>query len=569
MSVEAGFDTDVLIIGGGPVGLSASLLLSRAGVSSVLCERRATTSTHPKATVINIRTAELLRLWGLEDEARSRGLPIELSAFVTWVTRLAGPEIGALSMVDENPAQMLERMGQSPTLPLVCPQSELEVVLREAAGELPAGRLHFATQVSELRQTDELVEATVEDRASGTRRTLRARYAIAADGAQSQVRQALGIVNDGLEGLGQAVNVHFAADLRALTAARPSILYWIVNPGVQGVIHALDGAERWLLNVMVPANDPLDRFDHESCTTLIHQAIGRDDLPVEVLSIKPWQMNAVVAERYRAGRVFLAGDAAHQLPPTGGFGMNTGIQDVHNLVWKLAAVLRGTADTVLLDTYETERRPVAQHNAEQSALNAMRMIASGLVLDPSDPDLETIVRDDEKGAALRARLATGIPAQREHFVFDGQDLGFTYESSAVEPDGTVPPRPANPVEQYVASAHPGARAPHVWLEDRDGTQRSTLDLFDQLVLLAAADGHPWAAAEVPVIVVGDGGTLTDETDEFATTYGLQRDGAVLVRPDGHIAARWPTLPENPQQTVAAALHRLGLRSAAAPSIPSR
>lgn len=552
-------ETDVLIVGGGPVGLAASLMLGRRGVRSVLVERRPTTSSHPKATVVNIRSAELLRQWGVEDVARERGLPLELSGSVSWVTRLAGHEIGAIELVDPVSESFLERLGRSPVLPVISPQSVIEEELRLAATQQASSELRFGCELTGLLQHADRVDATCRD-AAGETLQVRARWAIAADGPQSPVRRGLGIGVEGLEELGNAVNIHFAADISAWSARRPSVLYWIVNPDVQGVIHALDGADRWLLNVMVPFGTPVGAYDAGECLRLVREAVGVPDLSAEIISVRPWTMRAVVAERYREGRVLLAGDAAHQLPPTGGFGMNTGLQDAHNLCWKLADVVQGRAREALLDTYELERRPVAETNCTQSVSNAEKMLTSGLVFDPADPELALLDRDDDEAAAMRAKLALSVPAQREHFVFDGQDLGFVYEYGALLPDGTT--AAVSTVEEYVPCATPGARAPHVWLEDADGEQISIIDLFEEEpLLLCGPAGAAWqsAAAQAGVAAerIGGPGRLHDEAGEFPAAYGIAPDGAVLVRPDGHVAARFVGVEGDLAAQLAAALGALG------------
>ncbi len=489
---------------------------------------------------------------------RARGLPIELSAHVSWWTRLAGHEIGALALADADDEAFYRRMANSPTLPLICPQSELEVVLRDAAQHEACSRLLFAAEGEAIRSGEDRV--TIDAIRAGERIALQARYAIAADGAQSRARGELGIAVDGFKGLGQAVNIYFSADLATLAERRPSVLYSIVNRDVQGVIHALDGTQtRWLLNIVAAAGDPLDDYAPEHCRELVRAAVGDRRLPVSILSVKPWQVDALVAARYRRGAVFLAGDAAHQLPPTGGFGMNTGIQDVHNLCWKLAAVLRGRADAALLDAYEAERRQVALANCEQSAINAARMLESGLVLIPGDPALQDIEDAGTRGATLRGRLAASIPAQREHFVFDGQDLGFVYDSAAVLSDGTSPP--IQTIQAYTPSGHPGARAPHVWLDTPDHEQVSTLDLFEQepVLLCAGAGAEAWtgAAAELGLraTAIGARCLYRDTDDEFARAYGIGADGSVLVRPDGHVAARFTSAPADAELSRALAVVR--------------
>ena len=526
-------ETDVLVAGGGPTGLSAGLLLGRLGVRSLVLERRATTSTHPKATIVNTRTMELVRQWGLEDDLRSRGMPVDEGATFVWLTRVAGLPIGELDLAAD-PVRLTALLTRSPTVPAVCPQSEIEPLLRDAAVTAGAD-VRFGHEVSEIEHDDDGVTAAV-DGPGGERLLVRARYLIGADGPQSLVRRAIGAELEGDPRLADVVNIHFSADLTPWLGDEPRVLLWVVNRDVRGVVHALDGRSQWLLNAVTgldgAAVSPLSGSGDWSA--LVRAAIGTPDVPFEVLSAKPWAMTALMADTWRDGCVFLAGDAAHQMPPTGGLGMNTGIQDVHNLCWKLAAVLRGEVPERLLDTYEAERRPVATANLEQSVENAamMRDHLFGL----SEQDLDELERPGVRGDGVRRRLADGIEPQRPHFDYPGLDLGFAY--------GEAGPGAA-PVMEYEPRAEPGFRAPHAWLA-HDGAELSTLDLFDdRLVLLTTAEGaDAWRrAAErlgcaLRVVAIGD--DVEDLYGEAVDLYGLTPGAAVLVRPDGHVA--WRTDP---------------------------
>jgi putative polyketide hydroxylase len=532
-------DSGVIIVGGGPVGLSAAILLSRLGVPVLLAERRPTTCTHPKATVLNTRTMELFRLWGIEDEVRDRGLAIDHSTAISWVTALDGHLIGQLDLLDGG-AKLDEMLDQSPTVPSICPQDVVEPLLLECARSYPTADIRFATEVVALEQDDVGVAVTLRD-ADGRETRARAPYAIAADGSASATREALGVAVDGPGALGHLVNVYFHADLGPWVERFPSVLYWVVNPDVQGVIHSLDGSRRWLLNAFRDPDAAGDEdYTPERCATLVRGAVGVPSLELEIQSIKPWTMEALAAERFRRGRVILAGDCAHLFPPTGGFGLNTGIQDAHNLAWKLAAVLAGWAGPSLLDTYEVERRPVVNLNAAQTVLNARNIMD---MLFHRVRDQHALVDPGPDGAALRAKLAAAIPEQREHFDFQGEALGAVYSSRAVVPDGSSPPAVANPITDYVPSAHPGARAPHAWVRV-DGAERSTIDVFDgRLVLLAGPAGDAWrqaaATLRVPLTAVSLGVEVdaAEQQAELLDLYGLRADGAVLVRPDGHVAWR--------------------------------
>jgi hypothetical protein len=278
-------------------------------------------------------------------------------------------------------------------------------------------------------------------------------------------------------------------------------------------------------------------FPHERCRQLVRAAAGDPDLDVEILTVNPWAMSARIADTYRLGPVLFAGDAAHLFPPTGGLGMNTAVQDVHNLTWKIAHVLTGRAGPGLLDTYDPERRLVGRRNMEQSVVNAMRMAASGAAF---DPDKLEALDDPVRGADLRQEVAAAIELQRDEFQTLGQTLGFTYDSDAVVSDGTEPDAPADVIREYRPSGRPGARAPHVWIRSGEG-RVSTLDLFDKdHVLLVPTPTSPWvtsaAALGIRHVVVTEAGDEPPE-QSWLDTYGITPTGAVLVRPDGHIGWR--------------------------------
>ena len=534
-------DIDVLIAGGGPVGLSASILLSRLGVSSLLVERHPGTSIHPKARGINARTMEIYRQSGVEAAIRAAGLAHERSRFIIWSRSLAGEELERRVPSRSRP----EAQRITPVLRCLCAQDDLEPVLRAHAESLGAGQLRFGTELIDFRQDADHVAATLRD--AGGETTVRARYLIAADGARSRVREALGIAMQGTPGLYRSINVLLNADLTRWVADRPAALYFIEQPGLKATFLTINGVNRWgfLINNL-PVNGTLEEYTAERCAAIIRQAAGDADLEVEILGVVVWTAAALVAERYRDGRVFLAGDAAHHMPPTGGFGMNTGVQDVHNLAWKLAAVLHGWAGPGLLASYEDERLPYGRAITEQAMVNA-RSLGRGEAVEPAAP-------------------VAGTFARPEFLNELGMIFGASYDSGAIVPDGTPPPAVANPVTDYHPGGRPGARAPHAWLE-RDGTRLSTIDLLgDGFVLLAGADGAAWreaavaaaGAASVPLkaFVVGPGADLENPDKDWTTLYGVSATGAVLIRPDGHIGWRCRDAGLDPRRELATALARV-------------
>src|SRR5688572_2833313 len=468
-------DVPVLIIGGGPVGLSASILLSRLGIASRLVERRAGTSVHPKARNINMRTMEIFRQCGVEDAVRAAGLPIERTRFLIWAESLAGREIERRVEKRSHPDGELPSAAKH----CLCAQDDLEPVLRRHAEALAPGTLAFATELTHFEQDAEGVTATL--RGANGETQVRARYLIAADGARSPVRRALGIAMHGVPQIYRSVNVLMNVDLTPWVKDRPAAIYLIQQPDLRATIMTINGVNRWGFLINLPLDASFDPYTPERCAAVVRKAVGVPDLDVKILGIDPWTAAAEVAECYRAGRVFLAGDAAHHMPPTGGFGLNTGVQDAHNLAWKLAAVLKGWASPGLLDTYGVERRPYGQYVTAQCLETAISM-GRGPAAHPSTSQRYA---QDERSAKL---------ARPEFHNELGMIFGANYSSAAVIPDGTDLPAVANAVADYAPCARPGSRAPHVWLA-RNGRRMSTHDLVDlRYTLFAGERGEPWRDA---------------------------------------------------------------------------
>jgi putative polyketide hydroxylase len=538
-------ETPVLIVGGGPVGLTASLLLSRHGIRSLLVERHPSTAILPKARGINARTMEMYRQLGIEAAIREAGLPPERTGFIVWTESLAGSEIERRVPGRMSPANRTA----SPVLNCLCAQDDLEPVLRRFAEAQPPARLRFNTEMVAVEQDADGVTATLIDRIGGGETTVRAQYLIAADGAQSRVRRLVASEMIGREGVYDSVNILFKADLRRWVEDRPAALYFVEQPDLRATFLTINAHDRWgfLIHSLKQYGYTQADFTPERCIDLIRRGVGKPDLPVEILGVSYWEASAIVADRYRNRRLFLAGDAAHEMPPTGGFGMNTGVQDVQNLVWKLAAVLKGQAGEGLLDTYEAERRPLATMTTRASLENSLSMGRTA--------------RQD--GAKL---------ARPEFLNEQGLIFGASYDSRAVIPDGLPPPTIDDPVTQYVPSARPGSRAPHVWL-DRAGDQRgervSTIDLFGAgFVLLTGLEGGAWAKAAAlltsparPELVAHriGGGEFADPEGRWQEVYGVGAGGAVLVRPDGYVGWRSRAGVDDPARVLENALDRTLVR----------
>jgi 2-polyprenyl-6-methoxyphenol hydroxylase-like FAD-dependent oxidoreductase len=522
-------DCEVLIIGGGPVGLTGALCLSQLGVTSHVIERDPSTTTAPKARAVNTRSMEVFRQLGLEEAICREALPLESWRFL-FCDEIAGREWARV----EDPVDVSAHV--SPTWRRTVMQSHVEAVLAEAVLASPHARISFGSTLTALVQDDDGVTATVRDEETGQTRELRARYLIGADGTQSSVRPMLGIELPGETGLARSSTIHHRTDLSPWLADRPCTLAMTAKPGgPMASTGVAKGLEEWVTMVTL-SDEPGQRFedlDEARCIEIVRSVVGVPDLDVEILHVGSFTINFQLAASFRKGRVFLAGDAAHRIPPTGGFGMNLGVQGVHNLCWKLAASLHGASGDALLDSYDVERRASAERVGGWSQQNIPRIVAL----------LSARVNDD-------ADQIQAASTEMEKYVRNiGMDLGTIYASDALIADGLS--QESDDPSRYLPSSAPGGRAPHCWLEGEKGSL-STLDLFGAgFVLLADEAGKAWVEvgeklasdleAELGIGLqayrVGADAELRDPDGGFRSAYALPRGGAVLVRPDGHVAWR--------------------------------
>ncbi|MET8681486.1 FAD-dependent monooxygenase [Streptomyces sp. NPDC004647] len=511
----------VLIVGGSLVGLSASLFLGRLGVRHMLIEKHGSTSMHPRGRGNNVRTMELFRAAGAEPLIREAASVLADNHGILQAGSLTGDDQEWL-FKEIDPGGGLARF--SPSTWCLCSQNDLEPVLVRCARK-HGGDLRFSTELLSFDQDEDGVTALVKDRETGEHHTVCADYLIAADGPRSPVREFLGIGQTGPGDLFHNVSITFNAEqLADVVGDRRFIACYLTNPEADGALLPVDNREHWVFHAPwhPDEGETLEDFTDERCVEHIRRATGVPGMDVRITGKAPWHAAERVAERYSVGRVFLAGDSAHEMSPTGAFGSNTGIQDAHNLAWKLAAVLGGWAGPGLLETYGEERQPVARATSARASARSAEHSHPGYAVAPGT------------GGGRQSGVLTVA-------------LGYRYARGAVM--GADPQQPAVP-ERMQLTGDPGSRAPHMWLY-HFGVRLSTLDLYERsFVLLSGSDGTGWHEAALRVaerlslpldsyrIGTGPQDDLAPEKDaDWAGLHGTAADGAVLVRPDGFVAWR--------------------------------
>ncbi|WP_159850429.1 FAD-dependent monooxygenase [Nocardia sp. CY41] len=557
-------DHEVVVVGGGPVGLMMAIELGRRGVDVCVIERRISRLRHPRAIGLHARTMEIMRQLGWAEDVRRVGnLPLEKWSSFGYMTRLNAPDIGAVDLLAD-PLRVDRAYSESPEMIAWCAQDVFEPLLVEKSGEFPSITITTGEKITGLEQFDDHVVLSAESE-SGEARKISAKYAIGADGAHSTIRRAIEVQASVSPTKGHQLNACFVADLSPYLGDRNHILWWIINRDTTGAFLTYDGDRRWVYSWGYdPDQESIEDYPLERCSEVIRKAIGDATAKVEVESVFPWTIDGAIADTFCIGRTFLVGDAAHRLPPSGGFGMNSGIQDAQNLAWKLALVLRGHAAESLLDTYDEERRAVAWFNLEQVNINVEASSKVGWVM--TDPDQLAQI-EEPSGEAVRQQIADAIPLQEDQYWSYGQQFGFSYESEAVIADGTTPP--ASTVSDYKPTATPGAHAPHLWLRDTLGNRISTVDLLhSDFVLLTAPEGGRWreelrelaAVPELPTIssyTIGDDADFSlEDGQQWLQRYGISSTGAVLVRPDGHVCFRAPDDADRLDYSLGKALSQL-------------
>ncbi|MEM6475388.1 MAG: FAD-dependent monooxygenase [Pseudomonadota bacterium] len=593
MTAQRALDTDVLIVGGGPAGLVMALCLAKLGIGSVVLERNPGINEHPKAHELNARSIEILGMLGITlDDLSAEASPPEDGCRIAFSMRIA-EEFGSIDLLNdvEDPGKY-ERHLASPLPYLNISQTEVERILFARVQAEPLIDLRLGHQWQSHEVSGKKVRSVVLDRATGAESSLENRFLIAADGAGSRIRKALQIAMIGPDKVQDLVGVCFETSLRDLID-KPAKLYWILEPDSFGTLIAHHIDRRWVYHV--PIYEPWESaedYTKEVLLARLKRALGTDREDIEIKTSSVWRMAMQVAERWSEGPVFLVGDAAHRFPPTGGLGMNTGIADAHNLAWKMAAFLRGEAGQELLETYESERRPISVRNGEESLANFERMFDVFTAMGAAKSGGEILARlkaslplrllpasvrqaligrlEAMASRKLRSNLADRKTAQRvkdtikeqiPHFDRIGLDIGYVYERGALVTGGQKPQQPD--VTSYTPSTVAGARFPHMWLQGQHGRYSSHALLgYNGWTLLCAGGGEHWAGAArrlgVKAIALEGLDAGPAQRQALRDLCGIGKTGAILIRPDGHVAWRCDHLPQDAGDTLRAVIEECGL-----------
>jgi 2-polyprenyl-6-methoxyphenol hydroxylase-like FAD-dependent oxidoreductase len=522
--------TSVLIVGGGPFGLTLAIELGRRGIAVVLVDQNPGTTLNAAANATQARTMEHFRRLGFADEIRALGLPPDFPTDVAYFTRFAQHELARFSLPSSRDAKQLvtalSGSWSAAELPHRCNQKFIEPVLRRHAEALPGVAVNYGWRMTKFRATPDGIEAEVMPADGGAAQLMQSKYLVGADGPRSTVRQALGIAYAGETGVTRpfvggrmyAVHARIPEFYRAVPH-RPAWMNVAFNPERRCFMPAVDGKDEFAFHTQLRSDQREDAVTTADAVRMVQQTIGLP-LAVEVIARAPWTAgHSLVAERFSKERTFIGGDAAHLFTPMGGLGYNTAVEDAVNLGWKLAAVLKGTAGPSLLDSYDAERRPLAVRNTAYA-----KGFADSLGNYVPAPEIED---ETPAGEAARRRAGEYYAAHgRAEFNIPGVTFGGRYDGSpAIVPDGTQPP--PDTANSYVPSACPGGRPPHLWLADG----RSLYDCFGfewTLLRLGAAEGRRFTESSLPLAVVD---MKTEEARE------LYQADLVLIRPDQIVAWR--------------------------------
>ena len=550
--------TDVLVVGAGPAGLTAAALLARLGASSLTVTKYGSTADSPRAHITNQRAVEIFRELGIEERVMRRALPQHLMGKQIFATSFAGREICRMMTWGTGDDRRAEYAAASPCEMCNAPQHILEPILLDDARSFGAD-IRFDHEVVAVSQTADEATARVRKRLDGSEFEVRARYIVGCDGARTIVGEQGGFEFEGRAGLGNAITVWIEADLSRYTKHRSGALFFVRNPGNRDVLSVWTCVEPWTEWSTIFFREGLDatELSEESVLPRVRAAIGDPSVDVRIKKISEWQINHVVAARYRRGRLFLAGDAAHRHPPANGLGSNTSIQDSYNLAWKLGLVLSGKAHDSLLDSYDAERQPVGRQVVDRANRSVAEMVPclAALGFQPGQTESEALASLDHllgpDGEERRQALLAALDLLNGQFNAHGVEMGQRYVSEAVVSNGVpFPPYERDADLYYHPTTHPGASLPHVWLQ-RGTEDISTLDLcrYDRFTLITGIAASAWAetaaqasretGVDIEPVAVGLGQLNNDALGAWSRMREIADDGCLLVRPDRIIAWRCP------------------------------
>ena len=580
----ADIETDVMIIGTGPAGSAMAALLATQGVETLVINRYRWLASTPRAHITNQRTMEVLRDLGkdVEAEAYMHATDQDLMGENVFCVSLAGEELGRMKSWGKHPNSRAEHHLSSPTFMNDLPQTFMEPLLFKTACSRGAQARMSCEYLSHVQDQDG-VTVTVKDRLTDRNFTVRCKYMIGADGGNSLVAEHAGLPFEGNMGVGGSINILIKADLSKFVANRPSVLYWVMQPGADvggigmGVVRMVRPWNEWLIIWGYVINQPAPEVSVDFAKSVCHQLIGDSTVPIEVQGTSTWTVNNMYATHMQKDRVFIMGDAAHRHPPSNGLGSNTSIQDAFNLAWKMALVLKGKAAPKLLESFSEERAPIAKQIVTRAnkSIGEFGPIFQALGMD-GGVDHAKIQRNmdarcDVNVAAEKQRdaLRQAIAFKKYEFDCHGVEMNQRYVSSAAIADGVSAPGDGVDMElHYVPTTSPGARIPHVWVFDKSGKQHSTLDITGQgaFTLLTGIGGEAWVEAAkkfatargiaINIRVIGPRRDFEDHAGDWASIREISDSGCLLVRPDQHVAFRALKASATAERDIANALTKI-------------
>ena len=564
--------TDVLIVGTGPAGSSTAALLSSYGIDNVLINNYSWLAGTPRAHITNQRTMEVLRDLGKEVEAEAylHATEQDLMGENIFCTSLAGEELGRMKSWGKHPNSRAEHLLSSPSFMNDLPQTFMEPLLYKTACSRGT-QSRMSTQYLSHIEDEDGVLSTCLDKLSNKEIKIRSKYLVGADGGNSKVAENIDLPFEGKMGVGGSMNILFKADLSKYVAHRPSVLYWVLQPGADiggigmGLVRMIRPWNEWLIVWGYDINQPAPKVDKDFATKVARDLVGDPELEIDLLSVSTWTVNNMYAKKMSKGRVFCAGDATHRHPPSNGLGSNTSIQDGFNLAWKLAYVIKDKAGAELLDTYSIERSPIAKQivtRANQSIAEFGPIFEALGLNDTQDPvkmkkNMDERKQNSPKAEKQRQALREAIAFKKYEFDAHGVEMNHRYKSNSVLTEGDKEPEFKKDKELfYQPTTYPGARIPHAWVYDKTGLKHSLLDLCGKgnFSIFTGIGGEEWLKAaknietqlgiKIQCNIIGPDQDFEDHAGEWSSIREISDSGLILVRPDQHICWRSKDMMSN-------------------------